>query len=207
MSFKVQRVVLAKENEEREGDLAAGSDQDIVDRVRAGQIRDFEFLVQRHQAQIYGLFLRQLADAGMSEDLTQEVFLRAFTKLSSFRGEASFSTWLMRIALNQSASYFVSRHYKQRRKQVLDDKLLSSIGELDKTEAREQERDLLLLQVFLGELKQRYRDPIVLCCIEQKSYQQAAEILDIPVGTVGSRINMGVKLLRDKFKRKVHHEC
>lgn len=176
-----------------------GSEQALVRAIVAGEVNRFEELVVKHQDMIYALIRRQVSDPSVADDLAQEAFVRAFQNLERFRHECSFGTWLTRIALNTTNSYFASRRFKETAKQVsFDQRVHDSASECD--ESVRSEQSLAMLRSLIAELKPKYRDVIVLCSLEGKSYEEAASVLEIPTGTVCSRMNKALSLLRNKFR-------
>src|SRR5262245_54454252 len=98
-----------------------GSDEDLIARVIAGDRDSYREIVERHQDRVFAMLMRQTGSRELAEELSQEVFIKAFFNLKSFRFESSFGTWLVRIALNTSHTYFSSRRFKsQRRTESLD---------------------------------------------------------------------------------------
>lgn len=169
---------------------------EVISRVVSGEKEEFRKLVLRYQEQIYRMMLRQTGDSGVAKDLAQETFLRAFQNLSSFRGEASFSTWITRIAINLANNYFKSRAYRERSRITLH------VAEAPFPSDSEIEERLLKLREFIGDLKPIYRNVVVLCGLERKSYEEASEILSIPIGTVRSRLNTARTMLKERFSNE-----
>jgi len=153
------------------------SDSEVIQRVKSGMRDEYRILVTRHQDALYRLLLRQTGDSGVAHDLAQDTFIRAFSSLSSFREDSTFSTWITRIALNLSNNYFASRTYKERKRTLQN----ASQQEPHVSAGVEIEQKLVLLREFISELKPKYRDAITLCGLEKKSYEEAASILKIPV--------------------------
>ena len=171
--------------------------------ILAGDHNRFEELVYRYQDMIFGMIKRQIRDEGIARDLSQETFLRAFKGLKGFRNYSTFSTWLTRIALNVTNSYFSSRRYRENLKNVALDMshLKGTVPPEPVAETDTRAASIHLLQRCIGELKPKYREVVVLCSLEGKTYVQAAEILQIPVGTVCSRMNTALTKLRHQFTR------
>lgn len=173
---------------------------EVVRRIVAGERELFRSLVDAHETAIYRMIRRQLSDEQAARDLTQETFLRAYRGLAKFRGGSSLRTWFIRIALNVTASYFASRAFKDsaRTESGVDQELLAA-AEPDAAPFSEEE--LRALRTAIAGLKDRYREVIVLCGLEGKSYREASEILEIPLGTVCSRMNSANHQLRIKLKK------
>ena len=167
------------------------TDADLIARVLVDDDQHaFGELVRRHQSAVRGL-LRQLArtDLALADDLAQDTFVRAFKHIRSFRGEARFSTWLYRIAYN------CFREDARRRKELvgIDEEQLQA-------EADPQTVDPGLrhdLMHALSLLPLRERSAVLLCCQNGLSHDEAARVLDIPLGTVKTNVLRG----REKLKK------
>jgi len=167
------------------------TDADLVTRVLVDEDQHaFAELVRRHQSAVRGL-LRQLTrtDVALADDLAQETFLRAYKHIRSFRGEARFSTWLYRIAYN------CFREEARRRKEFV-----GIDEERQQQEPDPQVRDPALrhdLMYALSLLPLHERSAILLCCQNGLSHDEAARVLEIPIGTVKTNVLRG----REKLKR------
>jgi RNA polymerase sigma factor (sigma-70 family) len=167
------------------------TDGDLIARVLVDDDQHaFGELVRRHQSSVRGL-LRQLTrtDVALADDLAQDTFLRAYKNIRSFRGEARFSTWLYRIAYN------CFREDARRRKELvgIDDEQLQA--ERDPQVADPGLRHDLMHALNL--LPQHERSAVLLCCQNGLSHEEAARVLDIPLGTVKTNVLRG----REKLKR------
>ncbi len=159
------------------------SDADLVRLCQQGDPRSFRQLYQRHQNRVRSI-LFQLCGVSHLDDLVQEVFLRAWKGLPRFRQSAKFSTWLYRIAWNVASDQ--RRHYAQARSQL---ESLSKVAPLhhkdpDVMHLHYQE----ILQQALAQLSLDHRTVLVLHDLEEQPQKEIAEILEIPVGTVKSRL-------------------
>lgn len=168
------------------------TDADLLKASRHGDNREaFGELVRRHQAEVRA-WLRRMThgDHALADDLAQETFLRAHQKLSSFRGHARFSTWLIGIAYNQLRS-------SRRRARVhvgLDDPAARAVPASDNLEAATADR--LDFDTALQRLSDDQRTAILLCYQQGFTHEEAAEILQCPVGTVKTHILRGKERLR-----------
>lgn len=177
------------------------TEAEIVRGARKGSRDDFRLLVLAYQDRIFSLIMRQVRDHAAAKELAQDVFLRAYRGLPSFQERSSFSTWLTRIALNVANSYFSSRRFKERQRTTfLDPQKFDGFPVT--CEEPSPEESLQKLQGCIHKLKTLYRDAITLCFLEGKAYAEAAEILEIPAGTVASRINKAFQLLRYCFSQE-----
>ena len=163
-------------------------DRELVERARAGERAAFDLLVARYQRRLLRLVLRLLRDPAEAEDVVQEAFLKAYRALPRFRGEAAFYTWLYRIALNGARNAIL------RRRQRAAPGPLPSQQAAPAPEIGTPESMLLSKQVMqtidaaLEALPLELRTAIVLREIEGLSYEEIAQIMECPLGTVRSRI-------------------
>jgi RNA polymerase sigma-70 factor (ECF subfamily) len=173
---------------------------DLVRRAKAGSREAFGQLVFRYQLPVYRVVRGILNDPSASEDVAQEVFLKAFAGLARFRGEAGIFTWLYRIAVNEAL-----RARKQRGFVDLD-----AVAEVE-APAPEPDAEpaptLATLEALLKKLPDDYRAIVVLRDLEGLSYAEISETLEIPLGTVESRLFRARQELRTlwrKSKEKNH---
>jgi RNA polymerase sigma-70 factor, ECF subfamily len=172
---------------------------ELIRRILAGDKDEFRHLVAAFQDRVYSLLMRQTGDAAVSHDLAQEVFVRAYRHLASYRGDAEFTTWLTRIAINVANNWFSSRPYKERNRTIsLDFEKYKESGE--QQEAVLDEADAAMIRDAVAALKPHYREVVALCSFEGKSYAEAADLLGIPIGTVCSRMNKALCLMRTMLK-------
>lgn len=190
--------------------IVTSDDLRLIDLTLAGNRDAFGELVLKHQDRLFGTLVHVLGSVHDARDVSQEAFLSAYEKLGTFRREASFYSWLFRIAYNAAVS---SRRRTCLGRSSLDDQK-SRIGlepadlhsgtdpasHLQSQEAQEQVR------LALEQLGPEYRDAVVLKEIEGLKYEEIAELLGCPVGTVRSRIHRARQLLREKLARVVERE-
>lgn len=182
------------------------SDQQLVQRVQAGEKAAFDLLVRKYQHRVLKLVSRFVSDAAEAEDVAQEAFLKAYRALASFRGDSAFYTWLYRIAINTAKNALVSN----RRRPVDFDLDLQDPEQYDR-HARLKEGDtpegVLLTEEIrsvveraMEQLPEDLRTAIVLRELEGLSYEEIAEAMDCPVGTVRSRIFRAREAIDRKLK-------
>jgi RNA polymerase sigma-70 factor (ECF subfamily) len=159
-------------------------DAELVARASGGDDRAFAELVRRHERRIYNLAYRMLGREEDARDATQDTFLSCYRRLSSFRGDAAFTTWLHRIAVN--ASYDILRRRKGTTLAL--EELPEPPPEPDHGDRTATAVDV---QRALLQISVEYRAVLVLCDIQGRAYDDVAEILDIPLGTVKSRVHRG----------------
>jgi len=182
------------------------TDQELVRRVQAGDQTAFNLLVLKYQHRVLKLVGRFVNDAAEAEDVAQEAFLKAYRALASFRGDSAFYTWLYRIAINTAKNALVS----QRRRPVDFDLDLQDPDQYDRQaklkEADTPEGVLLtdeiraVVEEAMEQLPEDLRTAIVLRELEGLSYEEIAEAMDCPVGTVRSRIFRAREAIDKKLK-------
>jgi RNA polymerase sigma-70 factor (ECF subfamily) len=171
--------------------------QSIVD----GNRESYRFFVDAYQAYVVNMIWHQTGDRSISEDLAQEVFLRAYRALPRFRFECSFKTWITRISLNLTSSYLTSPLYRDRLK-VLPLEGASEQPATSLTEEHEQRDKMRRFRIALHALPAHYQGVVALISLEGKSYEEAAAILEVPLGTVRSRLNKARSLLKEAMEAK-----
>jgi RNA polymerase sigma-70 factor (ECF subfamily) len=170
------------------------SDLELVRRAQRGERGAFDLLVLRYQHKVVKLVARLLRDRTEAEDVAQEAFVKAYRALGSFRGDSAFYTWLYRIAVNTARNTLASR---QRRPVEYEAGLSESEQSAVESRMRHHdtpEADLLSDEIHqtvnkvIGELPEDLRTAIILREVEGMSYEEIAEAMECPVGTVRSRI-------------------
>jgi RNA polymerase sigma-70 factor (ECF subfamily) len=170
-------------------------DHELVLRVQRGDKKAFELLVGKYHRKIGRLLGRMIRDQSEIEDVTQEAFIKAYRALPSFRGESAFYTWLYRIAINTAKNYLASLN----RRPVLSTEYEDEDGETLDTAAQlpdmnTPETELMNRQIIrtvneaVEALPEELRTAITLREMEGLSYEDIAEVMNCPIGTVRSRI-------------------
>jgi len=181
-----------------------GDDVCLVEGLRNGDALAYEQLISRFQQPVYSLVYRLVNDSSDASDVVQEVFLKVFRCIGGFRGQSSLKTWIYRIAVNEAHNHrrWFGRHKKQ--EVALDaeeDNAISYQGILpdpggspyDLMLSREHQD---LLEQGLQQLNPIFRSAVVLRDVEDLSYEEIAEVLNVSMGTVKSRILRGREALR-----------
>jgi RNA polymerase sigma-70 factor (ECF subfamily) len=169
-------------------------DQALVERVQKGDKQAFDLLVRRYQVRIANLVARYVYDYAEVEDVVQDVFIKAYRALGKFRGDSAFYTWLYRIAVNTAKNHLVAQSRRPPGQDL-------EYTEVESTEAGRRlqsidspERNLLTrelegrLKMALAALPEDLREAITLRELEGLSYEEIAQAMDCPIGTVRSRI-------------------
>ncbi len=171
-------------------------DADAIRRVRSGDASAYGEIVERHEPALRALVTGILADRQVAEDVVQDVFLIGYRNLDGFRGEAKLSTWLTRIAIREATRARTRLRKLLRRLAPLEEARTPSPK--SHTRAAEARDEALSLLARLSSIE---RTAFVLHVVESRSYQEIAEILGIPIGTVGSHISRARARLREHASR------
>jgi len=183
-------------------------DWEWVQQVQRGETDAFEILIQRHQKPIFNLLYRWLGDREEASDAAQEVFLAAYRAIREFRGDALFSTWLYRIAVNQAMNrrkrlaLDQARRAEQRR--VDSDELPDPLAALphpgpDPAQEAEQKETVARIQQGLNSLKEEDALIILLHDFQELPYEEIGRIMKLPLGTVKSRLHRARLALKAKL--------
>ncbi|HEX2710975.1 MAG TPA: sigma-70 family RNA polymerase sigma factor [Candidatus Acidoferrales bacterium] len=185
----------------------AEDEAELVTDLQAGSDEAFDWLVTHYHAAVYGLVFGVLGESADAADVTQEVFLKAFRGMRRFRRGSSLKTWLYRIAIREALN---QRRWSWRhlRKQTSIDAgphgddaplELQDLGATPFDQLAAQEVQTVVRQA-LQEVPEAFRSAVILRDLEGMSYQEVAEVLDLSVGTVKSRILRGRRALRDALE-------
>ncbi len=169
------------------------TDEDLLARCRAGDEAAWQALVSRYTRRVFNLAYRFVGRVDEAEDLTQDIFVKVYQSLSRYRSEeGAFGTWLTTVARNQSIDNY-RRRREERRRRVDDEAILDIVPSTQEGPHKSLEREerVRLVHQGLRALPPDLRQPIVLCDLQGLAYEEAANILAIPLGTVKSRINRG----------------
>ena len=177
------------------GQPATDQDRDDVRRVLAGEVDAFEGIVRRWQGPLVNLAYRFCRDRGQAEEMAQEAFLRAFRKLSLWRDDAKFSSWLFSLALNVYRSQV--RRVRLPEVPLLDDQHRSSGADPAEEILRDQTHEVVRRMV--AHLPARYRDTLIAVYFGELGVAGAAAALGVAEGTIKARLHRGRELLKKKL--------
>jgi len=181
-------------------------DDTLIKEALKGDQKAFEQLVTRHQTSVYHIVFRIVRDKEVASDLVQETFMKAFSSLKSYRSEFRFSTWLYKIAANASIDFLRKKRIQA---MSLDNPIQTKDGEVtieipDYTHHPEEEiirrERAVSIQEAIDSLPDKYRRVIVARHKEEKSYEEIAGELNLPVGTVKARIFRARELLKKRLR-------
>ena len=182
------------------------SDNELIARALGGDQKAYRLLTERHWSTTHHIVFKIVRDKETANDLVQETFMKAFASLASYRSEYRFSTWLYKIAANCSID-----HLRKKRVNALslDRHLETEDGEMEMEVADysyhpgidlERKEQRFSIEEAIKSLPDNYREVILLRHRDDKSYEEIAELLSIPVGTVKARIFRARELLKKKLK-------
>lgn len=190
----------------RSGTSDGPTDQEVVAKVVGGDGGAFGTLVQRYQDRLYNTIYRLVGSADNARDLLQDTFVKAYENLGTFHGGSSLYTWLFRIAVNTSLSHRRKRKWIQVGSPAGGEDGPPALAGVTDTAAADPADRLMateteaLVQQALGSLDDEHRTVIVLRDIQHCDYHEIAEILDVPTGTVKSRLHRARLMMREKLK-------
>ena len=172
--------------------LSDGDDK-LVKRAKKGDSRAFDLLVLKYQGRVAQLVSRYLNNAAEVEDVTQEAFIKAYRALPNFRGDSAFYTWLYRIAANAAKNHLVALGRRPTSDMALDDSEVFDVpGRLKDRESPDEvimgQQLEMLISRTIEELPVELRAALTLREFEGLSYEEIADVLECPIGTVRSRI-------------------
>jgi RNA polymerase sigma-70 factor, ECF subfamily len=183
-------------------EAAAVDPPGLLDRLRAGEPQAFEELVIGYQHRVFGVAMRMLGNAAEAEEVAQEAFLRAHRGIAEFRGDSTLSTWLYAITSRLCLTRLASGERRLAR-QSEDTLVRLRNGRADPAAAVERSELEAALHRAIAELPDDRRLVIALRDLEGLSYEEIAAALDVPVGTVRSRLHRARMDLKDKLLRFV----
>ncbi len=185
-------------------DLPRMSDEALLSSSLEGNLVAFDLLVDRYYDRLYGYLIRFLKDSDMAEDLLQETFLRVWKNRAEFRNIASFSTWIYTIAGNLARSEW--RRRKRWRMIRLGPSRDDEEPEIELADEGIGPDSIVEIRLAVEELTaevhklpDRYREVVILRDIQGMTYEEIAGIVQVPVGTVKSRLNRGRLILQEKL--------
>jgi len=173
------------------------NDKDLFAKVAADDEQAFALFVERYKNRLYNFIVRIIFEKETAEDILQDTFLRVYNQRKNYSPDFALSTWVYTIALNLVRSELRKR--KLRKYLSLDFLKEESDVELPDTTNPEPGQLKPLLDKAIAALPEEYRTAFVLCDIDRLPYNQIAEIMRVPVGTVKSRINRARSMLREKL--------
>jgi len=182
-------------------------DQQLVERAQRGDKQAFELLVAKYQRKLGRLLSRFIRDPAEVEDVAQEAFIKAYRALPSFRGDSAFYTWLYRIGINTAKNYLVALGRRAPTTTEFDSEEAENFEDGDQLrDLNTPEAELMTRQIAatvnqtMEELPEELRTAITLREIEGMSYEDIANVMNCPIGTVRSRIFRARETIADRLR-------
>ena len=182
------------------------ADQALVERVQQGDKTAFDLLVRKYQQKVLNVIMRYVRDPDEAQDVAQEAFIKAYRALPRFRGDSAFYTWLYRIAINTAKNMLVSRGRRPPGSDVeveVAEQLDSGTRLKDQSTPESyihEEEVMRTIKKAMDELPEDLRTAIMLRELEGMSYEEIAEAMSCPIGTVRSRIFRAREAIDKKLK-------
>ena len=181
-------------------------DQALVERVQAGDTRAFDLLVRKYQHKIVSVVTRYVSDWSEAQDVAQEAFIRAYRAMGAFRGDSAFYTWIYKIAINTAKNHLVSRGRLPPIGDITIDDAVQLEGASQLRDRATPERELLRQEIeqtvssTVEALPEELRTAITLREVDGLSYEEIAEAMSCPIGTVRSRIFRAREAIDEKLR-------
>lgn len=181
-------------------------DSALVERVQQGDKRAFDLLVRKYQHKVIGLVSRYVKNQSESEDIAQEAFIRAWRAIGSFRGESAFYTWLYKIAVNTAKNHLVAMGRRPPADDIAIEDAVFVPGADRMQESATPERELMRQEIeqtvfsTVQSLPEELRTAITLREVDGLSYEEIAEAMGCPIGTVRSRIFRAREAIDEKLR-------
>lgn len=180
------------------------NDEQIIERVLDGDAGAFEVLILKYQSQIFYAAMNIVKDREFAEDITQDAFLKAYEKLDNLQDKTHFYPWLKRIAVNQALN-----HYERGKRMVDVEDEDNESNYFDRLTTGECPEDFILkdelrkyVKFFVDALPDRLRSVVILREVEDMSYEEIADILNIPLGTVRSRLFNARQIIKERLVKQ-----
>lgn len=181
-------------------------DSALVERIQRGDKRAFDVLVRKYQHKVIGLVSRYVKNHAEAEDVAQEAFIRAWRAIGSFRGESAFYTWLYKIAVNTAKNHLVALGRRPPADDIAIDDAVFASGADRMQESATPERELMRQEIeqtvfsTVQSLPEELRTAITLREVDGLSYEEIAEAMGCPIGTVRSRIFRAREAIDEKLR-------
>ena len=176
-------------------------DSAIIEKVLAGDAQSFEMLILKYQSRLFATVLNVVKDRELAEDIVQEAYMKGFEKLDTLKNHEQFYPWLKRIALNLALNHF------ERAKRVMDvESEEDETSFFERIPDGESPEELLVkeelkryVRLFVEALPDKLRVVVILREIEDMSYEEISEMMNIPIGTVRSRLFNARQMIKDRL--------
>jgi RNA polymerase sigma-70 factor, ECF subfamily len=183
----------------------AWTDQEVVERVKAGETALYEILMRRYNQRLYRVTLAIVRDHGEAEDVMQDAYVRAYAHLNQFEGRAPFSAWLTRIAVNEALARVRLRSHMQQLDETEDGEfcMKTASGALDPEQNASHSETAELLEAAVLGLPEQYRVVVMLRDVEELSTTETADVLEMSEANVKVRLHRGHAMMRSWLLERV----
>lgn len=178
------------------------SDEKLILRFQEGDINAYNELVKRYKDRLLNFVLRYFNNVEQAEDVVQDTLIKLYTHASYYKNVAKFSTWIFTIAKNNALTELRKNKRKKTDSLWTDDGQVIDINSKDESLDSKVQNEIAIDQLnkFLDEIPENFRMAVVLRDFQELSYEEISKILEIPIGTIKSRINRGRIQLAEKMK-------
>ena len=178
------------------------SDEKLILRFQEGDINAYNELVKRYKDRLFNFVLRYFNNAEQAEDVVQDTLIKLYTHASYYKNIAKFSTWIFTIAKNNALTELRKNKRKQTDSLWTEDGKVIDINSKEESLESKVQNEIAIDQLnkFLDEIPENFRMAVVLRDFQELSYEEISKILEIPIGTIKSRINRGRIQLAEKMK-------
>ena len=178
------------------------SDEKLILRFQEGDINAYNELVKRYKDRLFNFVLRYFNNAEQAEDVVQDTLIKLYTHASYYKNIAKFSTWIFTIAKNNALTELRKNKRKKTDSLWTDDGQVIDINSKEESLDSKVQNEIAIDQLnkFLDEIPENFRMAVVLRDFQELSYEEISKILEIPIGTIKSRINRGRIQLAEKMK-------
>ena len=183
-------------------------DKDLIKLCLSGDIESFSFIIQKYQARVINTCLKYTKNLQDAEDVAQEVFLKAYQSLDTFKFESKFYSWLYRIAVNTCLNYINSKEKRTERETISDISCLNDVkSTIDNPQDYYDIEELKSLVIpMYEELPTDLREILKMYEFEDNTYEEISEKLSLPMGTVRSRLHRARNMLLSNFEKLIDEE-
>ncbi len=176
--------------------MNSNEEKTLITLAQNGNIEAFEKLMEKYQKQIYNLALFKTQDTYLAEEIAQETIIRIYKNIKKFKFKSSFYTWIYRITYNILND--LTKKFKDISDFSIDDPSIAETSQVDSTEQELHQQQLSeKLRYLISKIPHKFQFVLILSDIENKNYQEIAEILGVSIGTVKSRLFRARKMLKD----------
>ena len=171
------------------------SDERIIEKIRGGDISLYKKIIERFEDKLGRYINQMIYSRADKEDVLQEVFIKTFKNLNSYNSDLKFSSWIYRIAHNETINW-IKKNQKNKMVEIIDNDVDINSQEKSAYEKMSHIKDIKKIQKCIGKIPIKYKEAILLRYIEEKTYEEISDILRKPTSSIGTLIQRGIKELQ-----------